>query len=398
MRSAISSLAVLPLASLAQAAPRGSAGSQGEGFVHMPLTYRAEDKFSTVDIGLGTPQQSVRVLVNTGSYTLWVNPSCSARGTCPERTFVKQDSTTFKDLGRVKTEPYRERVTYRFATDKLSLGSVNLDNHLFGVGESFKIEQSSRRTELSEADDLHKLIPYGLMGISRVNASDPDGERASVLKSLLSGGHIRTEAFSLDVQGPEDDGSLIFGGVDVKKFSGPLQKIPMLDDGKPSYNVKLDGVAVTKGGNTKVVSEGKISISLMTGTPVSILPDTIMNQVYDMYQEVNRQQPPHSLVCDFVKDAEGTLDFRFGSVTIKVPIKELITPQNESFRGYCDFNIIPIVPQDGAYTLGNDILKHAYIVYDSAHSNVHIGNSKNCGKKVVPLDADTNIDTLNGEC
>ena len=65
----------------------------------------------------------------------------------------------------------------------------------------------------------------------------PGEEGWSLINSMVNQEIIESRTFSIDVAhlGSEDDhGSIIFGGVDSKKFRGQLEKLPMIkydDDG-----------------------------------------------------------------------------------------------------------------------------------------------------------------------
>jgi hypothetical protein len=56
---------------------------------------------------------------------------------------------------------------------------------------------------------------------------------SSIIDELVAQGISQTKAFSLAL-GTDgiNEGSLIFGGVDTKKFSGALQKVPIVDPPK----------------------------------------------------------------------------------------------------------------------------------------------------------------------
>lgn len=69
---------------------------------------------------------------------------------------------------------------------------------------------------------------FGALGLGfgkGVNSDQPN-----IIDELVSQGAIQTKAFSLALgsHGPEE-GSLILGGIDTKKFAGSLQRLPLVD-------------------------------------------------------------------------------------------------------------------------------------------------------------------------
>lgn len=51
-----------------------------------------------------------------------------------------------------------------------------------------------------------------------------------VIDSMAQQGLIKSRAFSLDIRTiGSDRGSVVFGGIDTKKFSGKLEKRPIID-------------------------------------------------------------------------------------------------------------------------------------------------------------------------
>lgn len=50
-----------------------------------------------------------------------------------------------------------------------------------------------------------------------------------IIDSLATQGFTNSRAFSMDLRPVDDEqGSVIFGGIDTKKFTGPLHKLPIV--------------------------------------------------------------------------------------------------------------------------------------------------------------------------
>ncbi|PHH73944.1 hypothetical protein CDD82_5187 [Ophiocordyceps australis] len=98
--------------------------------------------------------------------------------------------------------------------------------------------------------DVEIGLLNGIMGAGPVDVhgSQPS---ASVLDTLAREGHIKTRAFSVDINGIDSDngkhhqasieysydsnhiaGVVVFGGLDTQRFAGHLKKLPMINKKK----------------------------------------------------------------------------------------------------------------------------------------------------------------------
>lgn len=228
----------------------------GPGFVRLPVQQTAQQTngapiirrntngiYSTFDfsdfsgvstINISIAGQDTTVILDTGRTDFWVDPTCSAaagdkvtdsdgvsandQGHSPEycESLGRYDpalSPTAKVLKSSVTLVYGDltMVELTYYTDNIAVGGLQISGQLFGVAIS------TNGTAL------------GVLGIGPTygynSSSQPD---SLILDSMASQGLIASRAFSLDLREHDNaTGSIIFGGVDQKKFLGSLQTLPL---------------------------------------------------------------------------------------------------------------------------------------------------------------------------
>lgn len=232
----------------------------GRGFVHLPLTMDStgaggganhllrragasapaalENNLYSDLVNITIGGQNVAVLLDTGSFELWVNPNCSA--VSPQGQFSAVStalceasgqydpsaSTTSVALNQSFSARYgKGAASGTYFSDKLEIAGIAINDQHFAVANS------------------SSLYPTGIIGLGPdpyggFNDSKPDVGRnlntymanpySLILNSMASQGLINSRAFSLDMGNLQDpSGSLIFGGVDKGRFEGTLQTFPL---------------------------------------------------------------------------------------------------------------------------------------------------------------------------
>jgi hypothetical protein len=344
-----------------------------------------QGNFYTIDVEVGTPGQRVSVLFDTGSSVFWVNPNCTAASypdLCQEfGRFSGNKSSTFNDTGVHNFSGYGSGyVNMTYAYDSLSVGSEKVVNQLVGV--AFDSQEAS----------------FGIMG----GGPDTNGwdRYPTVIDSLAKQGLTNSRAYSLDLKSIETQGgSLVFGGIDTGKFSGKLEKRPIIPaedspDGATRFWIYLDGITVTSGNGSKVTAYDKVNgqpVLLDSGTSVSYLPGSIVNELVKAYPSANLTEGVVVVDCDVLK-SNDTIDFKFGSTFINVRMADFIL-RNE---GSCALGILQ---NDKMPVLGDTFLRAAYAVYDFDNRNVHLANSVDCGSNLVAIGKGPDaVPSVTGDC
>ncbi|KAK3402342.1 aspartic peptidase domain-containing protein [Sordaria brevicollis] len=385
-----------------------SLATRGNGFIRAPihaaqgapkmLRRRQEDEglnnenlgtTYTIDIEIGTPGQTVTLILDTGSPDLWVNPQCETSGqekycsSFPQFDYTK--SKTIRDLEQADILSYgKGNVTIEYVTDDVVIGSAKVKSQILGIG--------------FESHD----IPLGILGLSP--SVNPNNQPYPyLLDSMVDQGIISSRAFSLDLRSIDNpSGAIIFGGIDLAKFSGPLAKLPMLDpsqtpSGADRYWIVLSGVGMTyPDGEVAESDEIAIPVFLDSGGTLSRLPSTIFQAIGDSFP--GSQYDPKSgfyIVDCSIASEPGSVDFIFGSnKKIRVPYGDFI------WQVQSDVCVVGVLPTDDEPVFGDSFLRAAYVVYDQDNRNLHLAQAANCGEEIVEIGSGVNAvgSSLTGKC
>ncbi|KAF4982963.1 hypothetical protein FZEAL_1533 [Fusarium zealandicum] len=343
--------------------------------------------FYSIELGIGTPSQAVTVNFDTGSPELWINPICN-EAEDPEfcESFGHlEESSTYVDLESQGTIVYGSGfVRFNYSYDYVAIGASRITQQIFGVASS------------------SFFTNVGIMGASP-DLSGWESEYPLVIDNLASQGFINSRAFSLDIRSIESDrGSVIFGGIDTRKYSGRLEKCPIIPaddspDGYTRYWVNLDGIALVQGGKKTTIfsSPQKQAVLLDSGYTLSTLPGPLVEAIVADFPtaEPIENSPLYAVDCS-VRDLDDTVDFAFGETVIKVPYKDFVW-KRESDQA-CRLGVFQ---DDNFPVLGDSFLRAAYVVYDWDNRNIFVANNEDCGTQLVEIGSGPNaVPDLVGEC
>ncbi|KAK9372033.1 aspartic peptidase domain-containing protein [Lipomyces chichibuensis] len=328
-------------------------------------------------ISVGTPAQTVKLQLDTGSSDLWVqastNPFCAAKRTnCEESgTFDATKSSTFSQL---QNDPFY--ISYvdttgaegTYATDTIQIGNATIDNFVFGYAEN---SNSS----------------LGVLGVSFTLDEQSNKTYPNLPYRLKQDGTIDLVAYSLWLNDLEANvGSILFGGIDMGKFTGELSVIPMYPDYYADFNVTLTGISVSSSSdaNGKTIVYGTsdalvtdystIYTVLDSGTSLATLPLPILTAIVEalglsdaaQYQE---QSALYEVDCSVIT-SDALVEFEFGGkASVVVTMDQFIQVLGTDDFGQDVCAIAMQVsqsldPYTESYIIGDTVLRSAYVVYD----------------------------------
>ncbi|OOQ91490.1 putative aspartic-type endopeptidase opsB [Penicillium brasilianum] len=328
------------------------------------------------NITLGTPEQSLRLVLDTGSSDLWVNAPNSTL--CERKTNPCNDSGTY-DSSSSSTYSFVSsdfNITYAdgsgaagdYASDTLTIGSATLKDFQFGIG--FTSSSSE-----------------GVLGIgypSNEVQVGVDGESAyaNLPKAMVNKGLIKSSAYSLWLNDLDaSTGSILFGGVNTKKFHGTLETLPIqkVGGGYSEFIIALTDVTLTNSSGTTNYSSSALpaAVLLDSGSSLTYLPDQIVAGIFnDLEVTYDSSSGVGYLPCSQSSN-NVNVSYTFSSPTINVAMSELLLDVGDYFfndgERACAFGIVPA--GDSMAVLGDTFLRSAYVVYDLANNEISLANT-----------------------
>ncbi|ROW12445.1 hypothetical protein VMCG_00821 [Cytospora schulzeri] len=339
-------------------------------------------------LNIGTPAQQVYVQLDTGSFELWVNPTCSNLDSADQKfcnavgSYNTAQSSTAVDMHAPKTLYYgigSANISYFQDDIALPGAATPMTGVQFGVATS----------TVSEFSGILGL-GYGL---------DYTTKYRNFVDELAFQNQTRVKAYSVALGSKdEEEGVLVFGGVDTSKFAGRLATLPIVPaadrpDGVPRYWISMNNMTLTPpSGETKTYVNTTMDVFLDTGSTLTLLPRDVCDQLgVDFGAEGIDSSGYYSVDCGLA-DLDGTVGFAFNGVTIEVPYSEFIRKNGE------DSCVLGVTPSDTFTLLGDTFMRSAYAVFDLETNAIHMQQYTNCGTTPAAIANTSVLRTLEGEC
>ncbi|KAK6080770.1 eukaryotic aspartyl protease [Seiridium cupressi] len=361
------------------------------GIQTLPLANRSDVAYYA-KLDIGNPAQPNYVQLDTGSFELWVNPDCTNLDSASDVRFCQavgsyDASSSGSSAVSTSTKTLRYGIgsaNIQYVTDDIGFAGsdTQLKNVQFGVA-------------VSTVDEFS-----GILGIGH-------GENVTIryknfVDELQDQGVTDTKAFSLALGSKsEQEGVIIFGGIDTGKFTGPLVSQPIIPaaqapDGVPRYWIDMNYMSLTPpSGNEKKYDNSTMAVFLDSGATLTLLPQALADSVAADFGAKGTDSNGFYLVDCSLNDLGGTVNFAFPGVTIQVPYKEIIRELQTTFGTMC---YLGITPNEDFVLLGDSMLRSAYAVFDQTGNAIHLAQYINCGTTEVEITTSTNISSLTGEC
>lgn len=340
----------------------------------------------------GSNKQAVKVAIDTGSDELFVDPNCNDSDFTSDQTkeceadgtYTPSTSSTSNATGETSQIVYGSgAVDIEYYIDSVGIpgASKNLSSVQFGMATA--------------SEDLNE----GILGIGFGKGVNLN--YSNFIDALQEQGVTNTKAFSVALgESTTAGGSVIFGGVDTKKFSGSLAS---LDIESPTagdiqrYAVALSSVSFTNSsGTTKFSDSALTGVVLDTGSSLCELPtDLVESMAATLGAEEDEQSGLLVVSCDLMTSS-NTMDFAFAGATVSVPMTSFILQDGQ----FCILGVQALQAGSGITALlGDTFLRAAYVVFDQTNMKIGMAAYENCGtnEQAIPTGSD-GATSFTGEC
>jgi aspartyl protease len=256
---------------------------------------------------------------------------------------------------------------------------------------------------------LSEAYTFGFLGLGfSVNESVTHDHATGILDALTAQGLIGARAFGITFGDGSDSPSLVLGGVDTKKFSGPLAKVPLIDPPEGVSDVLMQDFhwlnvesAVLDSGNGSRSRLDGFKVTTSSTLAYSDLPDDIVVTVGEALGVTNWTDPAWRTVpCSRGDTVNGSLELEFSGFTATIPYRDLLYPDNhpDAKEGDCYITVQPswdLTEGPPEYHLGSTFLRAMYAVFDQDNKAVWLAKYEDCGSEEVAF---SNGEDVRGQC
>ncbi|CAD6441937.1 f10fe919-210e-493d-9943-3f1add18c907 [Sclerotinia trifoliorum] len=266
-----------------------------------------------ITVQIGYPQQTITLSLDIGSSDVWVNLQCSTSGWASFCGSYPQYDPT-KSASFV---PLSQALNLKYGIGAVT-GAYATDNFVMGSGQTIKKLQFGGASASTRMFAGIMSVSWGLgLGTGYHN----------IIDQLALRGLTKARAFAIDLGNVDTaSGSIIFGGLDTKKYYGSLIKNPIIPfyqspDGYPRYWINMTYFGVTFPGElplnfTPLVYAKPVIVD--SGSTLSYLPPSLVNAMLPYFPGwVSKGGGLYTIPCSF-KNVPGTMDFGFADKIIRI--------------------------------------------------------------------------------
>jgi len=338
------------------------------GAVNVPIS-NFEDAQYYADIGIGSPAQPFKVVLDTGSSNLWV-PSA----TCPlvditcktHHRYDSKKSSTYKANGTAFEIQYGSgRLSGFLSEDTVTIGTLQVKSQTFAEAT----EEPGASFAIAKFDGI---LGLAFAGIS-VDKVTP------VWYNIISQGLVSDNLFSFWLNrsagnpAAETGGEFVMGGTDPKHFAGPINYVPVTR--QDYWQFKMDSVSVA-GAGVNVCSGGCQAIA-DTGTSLLAGPTADIKLINKAIGAIPIVHGEYIIDCNTIPKLPN-VDIVLNNVTFTLTPKQYVLEitsqgQTECVSGFFGMDIP--APAGPLWILGDVFIGAYTTVFDFGNNRVGFGKA-----------------------
>lgn len=308
------------------------------------------------EIQLGTPPQTFKVVLDTGSSNLWVpSKKCGSIACYLHKTYDADASSTYKSNGTSFEIVYGSGSLSGFVSqDTLHIGDLTVEKQDFAEAT----EEPGLAFAFGRFDGILGL-GYDTISVNRI---------VPPFYNLVNQGKLDKAVFAFYLGDTNDQSEVIFGGIDESHYSGKLVKIPLRR--KAYWEVELNSI---KFGKEEADMENTGAI-LDTGTSLIALPSSLAELLNKEIGAKKGWNGQYSVDCA-KRDSLPDLTFKLGGHDFPIsPYDYILEVSGSCISAFMGMDFPePVGP---LVILGDAFLRRWYSVYDLEDNAVGLAKAK----------------------
>lgn len=226
-----------------------------------------------------------------------------------------------------------------------------------------------------------------------------------LLNTMADQGVIASRVFSLDLRhASSQTGAIIYGGLDRSKYIGSLEARPIVPgiqgETRLAVNLTTLGLTLDQSQSFKLGS-ADTNVMLDSGTSLTRMHSAAALPILDALGAQDDGEGYFYVPCS-TRNAGGSVDFGFGSKTVRVAFGDFILSAGDSGSGDDDNSLcyVGLVLTTDQQILGDTVLRAGYFVFDWDNKEVHIAQAADCGSSdIVAVSKGTDaVPNVQGNC
>ncbi|KAJ5287601.1 hypothetical protein N7478_003287 [Penicillium angulare] len=311
------------------------------------------------EVTIGTPPQTFKVVLDTGSSNLWVPSSgCNSIACFLHSTYDSSSSSTYEKNGTDFEIRYGSGSLSGFVSqDTLQIGDLKVKNQDFAEA----ISEPGLAFAFGRFDGI---LGLGYDTIS-VNKMVPP------FYNMLNQGLLDEPLFAFylgDSTKEGDDSEVTFGGVDKSHYTGEITTIPLRR--KAYWEVELNAIKLGE----ESAELDNTGVILDTGTSLIALPSTLAELLNKQIGATKGFTGQYSVECD-KRDSLPDLTFTLSGHDFTItPFDYILEVSGSCISTFMGMDMPePVGP---LAILGDAFLRKYYSIYDLGNNSVGLAKAK----------------------
>ncbi|KZP03440.1 Asp-domain-containing protein [Athelia psychrophila] len=308
------------------------------------------------EIEIGTPPQSFKVILDTGSSNLWVpSTKCTSISCFLHSKYDSSASATHKENGTEFSIQYGTGSMEGFVSqDTLKIGDLTIP------GQDFA--EATKEPGLTFAfGKFDGIMGLGYDTISVNHITPP-------FYSLMNQGLVDEPVFSFRVGSSEEDaGEATFGGIDPNAYTGKIEYVPVRR--KAYWEVEIEKISF----GDDVLELENTGGAIDTGTSLIALPTDIAEMLNTQIGAKKSWNGQYQIDCAKVPDLPE-LAFYFGGKPYPLKGSDyILNVQGTCISAFMGMDIN--LPGGALWIIGDVFLRRYFTVYDHGRNAVGFATS-----------------------